>query len=73
MTTISVPIDRDLEDFIDEMLKHKKAETKAQVIRMALYKLKEEEALKDLLEAEIDVKEGRIYKGDLKELSEKLI
>ena len=64
----SIFIDRELEDFIAKMIKSKKAETKAQIVRMALKLLAEEEALKDLAEAQIDVVKGRVYKGDLKKL-----
>ncbi len=72
MVTLSIPIDRELEEFIETMIKSKKAETKAQVVRLALKLLKEEEALRDLAEAQIDVVKGRVYKGDLKKLAKEL-
>ena len=72
MTNISIPLPEDLLSFIDEMIKSRKADSKASVVRNALYKLAEEEAIKDILEARIEVKEGKILKGDLDELASKL-
>ena len=72
MSTLSIPIGRDLEEFIDQMLAGKKAETKAEVVRRALELLKEEEAMKDLLEAKLDVERGRVYGGDLRKLAQKI-
>ena len=72
MSTLSIPVDKNLEEFIEKMIKSKKAETKAQVVRTALNLLSEEEALKDLAEAQSDVLRGRVYEGDLRKLAETL-
>lgn len=71
MTTITVPITKNLESFIDEELKLGTSESKAHLVRYALGRLQEERALARLSEAEIDIKEGRFYKGDLKKLLKK--
>ncbi|HCC06012.1 TPA: hypothetical protein DEP94_01460 [Candidatus Nomurabacteria bacterium] len=71
MTTITVPITKDLEFFIDEELKLGTSESKAHLVRYALGRLQEERVLARLSEAEIDIKEGRVYKGDLKKLLKK--
>jgi len=42
------------------------------VVRRALELLKEEEAMKDLLEAKLDVERGRVYGGDLRKLAQKI-
>ena len=68
MTTLSVPLPEDLTKFIDQMVRSNKAENKAAVVRQALYKLSEEEAINDLLEAHKEVDEGKILRGDLDEL-----
>ncbi len=68
MTTLSTPIDKILEEFIDDMIMSKKADNKTQVVRKALYKMREDEALKDLVEARADVAQGKVYKGNLREL-----
>lgn len=68
MTTITIPISKELEDFIDEEILYGAIETKAGLVRYALSRLQEERALSRLQEAEIDIKHGRIYNGDLKKL-----
>ncbi len=68
MTTLSTPIDKILEEFIDDMIMSKKADNKTQVVRKALYKMREDEAFKDLSEARADVAQGKVYKGNLREL-----
>lgn len=68
MTTITVPITKELESFIDEELASGASESKAHLIRFALRRLREERALARLEEAEADIKVGRVYKGDLKKL-----
>ncbi|MEK7614137.1 MAG: hypothetical protein AAB428_00520 [Patescibacteria group bacterium] len=70
MTTITIPIDKDLERFIEEELAHG-GESKAHLVRYALERLREERALLRIQEAENDIKEGRVYKGDLKKLLKK--
>lgn len=68
MTTISVPINRELEDFIEEMIRDNKASNKAEVVRRALAEYRENQLLLDVMQAEKDIQEGNIYKGDLKEI-----
>lgn len=68
MATITIPISKELEDFIDEEISYGAIETKTGLVRHALLRLQEERALFRLQEAEMDIKEGRIYKGDLKKL-----
>ncbi|OGZ06742.1 MAG: hypothetical protein A3C93_02555 [Candidatus Lloydbacteria bacterium RIFCSPHIGHO2_02_FULL_54_17] len=68
MTTITVPITKELESFIREELKSGTSESKAHLVRYALGRLQEERALSRLQEAEADIKAERVYKGDLKRL-----
>lgn len=68
MTTITVPITKELKSFIDEELTSGASESKAQLVRFALGRLREERALARLQEAEADIKAGRVYKGNLKKL-----
>lgn len=72
MTTITVPINNELEQFINDELKSGKGETKAHVVRYALTRLREERAIERLHEAEIDIKEGRVYQGSLRALVKKM-
>ena len=72
MTTITVPINAELEAFIKEELMSGKSESKAHVVRYALTRLREERALERLREAEDDIKDGRVYTGSLHDLAKKL-
>lgn len=72
MTTITTPIDKDLEEFINAEIREGNSETKAHVVRQALRLLREDRAYKRIREAEEDMKEGRVYKGDLRKLVKKL-
>jgi len=64
MSTLSVPLTPRLEEFIHSFIKQGRAENKAQVVRKALERLAEEEAINAVLEAE---REPTI-RGDLREL-----
>lgn len=71
MTTISVPIPAVLEEFIIDMVASGQAANKADVVRKALIKYREDEAVNAVLRAEQEVREGRILTGDLDELAKK--
>lgn len=68
MTTITVPITKEIESFIEGELRAGTSDSKAHLVRYALVRLREERALSRLNEAEADIKGGRVYKGDLKKL-----
>jgi len=72
MTTLSVPLNADLTGFIDSVIAENKAETKAGVVRMALQWFQEHLILQDVLQAEQDLKEGNVLRGDLSELADKI-
>ena len=67
MSTISVPISSKQEEFIKSYIKSGHAENKSAVIRKALDRLAEEEAIKAVLEAE---REPTLH-GDLRKLMKK--
>ncbi len=72
MTTISIPLNQELVDFIQDMIDDNKAETKAEVVRMALRKLQEERLIKEIVEARDSVKKYGVFSGDLDKLVEKI-
>jgi len=72
MATITTPIGKELEDFIKREVREGNAATKTQVVRQALELLREERALERIREAEDDIENKRIYKGDLQKLIKKL-
>ena len=71
MTTISVPITGEQEKFINDLVKSGKAANKAHAVRYAIQRLSEEEAINAVLEGERDIREGRVYRGDLRKLAKK--
>jgi len=72
MTTLSVPLNANLTDFIDSVIIENKAETKAGVVRMALNWFQEHMLMQEILQAEQDFKEGIVLRGDLSELADKI-
>ena len=72
MTTLSVPISSNIEEIVSSMVKKGYASNKAEVVRKALLRLAEEEAINDVLEAQKEAREGKIFYGDLDELTEKI-
>lgn len=68
MTTISVPFPPHLEEFISQQIKLGKATNKAQVIRYAVTRLSEQEAINAVLEAQ---KEPTL-RGNLRDLAKKI-
>ncbi|HXK38090.1 MAG TPA: hypothetical protein VJ579_03410 [Candidatus Paceibacterota bacterium] len=72
MPIITVPLESDLYNFVEEEIREGNAETKTQVIRQALRRLREERAFTRLREAESDIREGRVVQGDLRALLDKL-
>jgi len=67
MSTISVPLPPNLEEFIDRMVKSGNAANKADVVRKALKRMSDEEAVEAILRAQ---KEPNL-KGDLDVLARK--
>jgi Arc/MetJ-type ribon-helix-helix transcriptional regulator len=72
MSTLSVPLTPRLEIEIDRMVKNGVASNKAAVVRRAIEKLAEDEAVNAVLLAEREVAEGKLLRGDLRELMKKL-
>ncbi len=68
MSTLSVPLPADLEEFIRRQVKSGRSPNKAAVVRSALKLLSEEEAVQAVLKAEREP----TLRGDLRELAKKL-
>lgn len=71
MSTLSVPINEEQEKFIESLVKSGKAANKAHAVRQALKWYAEEEAVKAVLDAQHDIRGGRVLHGDLKEILKK--
>jgi len=72
MTTLSVPLTPKLENIVNSFVKEGYASNKAEVMRKALIRLSEEEAINDLLEAEQEVRDGKILRGDIRDILKKM-
>lgn len=67
MSTISVPLSADLMNSLDTLVRESGA-SRAAVMRRALEKLAEDEAINAVLAAQREVKEGKVVRGDLQTL-----
>lgn len=72
MSTISVPMPAHLEEALENLIKDGRGSNKAELVRRAVAKMVEEEAILSVLQAEQEVHEGKIFKGDLMELLKKI-
>ena len=68
MTTLSIPINSDLAIFIDKMVKKGRGTNKADVVRQAIERFKDEEAINAVLQAQSEPN----LKGDVRKLMKKL-
>ncbi len=69
MTTISIPISPALNEYIEEQVKLGNASSKAELIRRAIIKFKEDQFIKSILEAKQEIKDGKGLMGDIDELA----
>lgn len=72
MSTLSVPLPANLEAFIISQVESGRAANKADVVRRALTRLSEDEAVQAVLEASQEVKYGKVLRGDLRELAKRI-
>ena len=72
MSTLSVPLPPNLEEFVKNQVKNGYASSKADVVRKALKLLEEEEAINIVLRAEREVSEGKFLRGDIRKLLKKI-
>ena len=68
MSTLSVPLTPQLEEFIKAQVKSGRAANKADVVRRALMKLSEDEAVQNVLDASREP----VLRGDLRDLMKKI-
>ena len=72
MSTLSIPVTAEQEAFIKAYIKDGKADNKAEVVRKALTRFAEDEAVEVVLQAEREMGEGKVLYGDLRELMKKI-
>lgn len=71
MSTLSVPLTPQLEEFIKNQVKSGRAANKADVVRRALVAFEEEEAIQAVLTSQKEALQGKILRGDLRTLIKK--
>lgn len=69
MTNISIPLNSKLNDYINEQVRLGKVSSKAELVRQAIIKYKEEEFIQSIREAQQEIKDGKGLIGDLDELA----
>ncbi len=68
MSTLSIPLPAALEAFVEQAVRRGVAPNKAEVVRQALARYAEDQAVEQVLRAEQELKEGKILRGNLKAL-----
>ena len=68
MSTLSVPLPANLENFINDMILRGIAPTKAEVVRQALVRYAEDQAVETVMQGMREIQKGKILHGDLDEL-----
>ena len=71
MSTISVPLSKELIIHLDQLVADTGA-TRAAITRKALEKFAEDEAVEAVLKAERELANGKLLRGDLRELAKKI-
>lgn len=72
MSTVSVPLSAELEKDLDGLIKSGYGSNKADVIRRALRNASEEEAIRQVLQAQHEISIGKGLVGDIRELVKKI-
>ncbi|MBI2065576.1 MAG: hypothetical protein HYT68_00700 [Candidatus Zambryskibacteria bacterium] len=71
MITISVPITPKQEKFINSLIKSGKVANRAHAVRQAISLMEEEELIERLLKSQQEARDGKVLRGDLRELIKK--
>lgn len=71
MSTISVPLSPRLEEQLNDLVKSGYGSNKADVLRRALTRVSEDQAVEDVLRASKEITLGLGLSGDLRELAKK--
>lgn len=69
---LSVPLTPELSKMVDKLVKDGVATNKADLARKAIERLAEEHAIQVVLDAEKELADGKLLKGDLDDLAKKL-
>lgn len=68
MSTLSVPLTPQLEETVNRLVRDGVGANKADVVRKAIKRLSEEEAVNAILKSQAEARAGKFLEGDLREL-----
>lgn len=68
MSNISIPINAELEDSLNQYIEKNNATSRADVVRKALYEFLENEAVMSVLRSEQEIKEGKVIRGNINDI-----
>jgi Arc/MetJ-type ribon-helix-helix transcriptional regulator len=71
MTTISIPLPNDLIKFIDSQITSGEVDNRAQAVRKALRKFREDVEMWEIMESSEQIKRGLFFEGDLRSIIKK--
>ncbi len=71
MATLSVPLPSNIAEAMDQLIQRGYGSTKAAIARRAITRFIEDEAVLSVLQAEQEIKEGKIVRGDLRKILKK--
>lgn len=72
MSTISIPLNAQLEQGMEKLIAEGVADNKASFVRKAIEKFIEQTIIDDIREAEQELKEKKYLHGSIRELSDKI-
>ena len=72
MTTISVPLDKDTARDLERLEQSHPDMSRSAIVRKAVKLLAREQALEHIKEAEADIRAGRVYTGNIRDLMKKI-
>jgi Arc/MetJ-type ribon-helix-helix transcriptional regulator len=72
MSTLSVPLPNTLATFVEDMVKSGMAANKAEVVRQALTRYAEDQAVEAVLRSEQEARDGKLLSGDLRQIAQRL-
>ncbi len=68
MSNISIPLNPELAEMLNQYIVKNNVTSRADIVRKALYEFLENEAVMSVIRSEQEVKEGKIIRGNLKDI-----
>ena len=72
MSTLSIPVTQEQETFIKTMIKRGFANNKAEVVRQALNRFAEDQAVEAVLRSQQEFRDGKELRGNVRELLKRI-